>query len=1305
MVPWSSSAQPSVPARAYVPRLDDAAYVAFSRRDGVPEEPIFSVNMTRSGELWLGSISGPRRFTGSSWHLVPLPTDVEDPATRDVLEGTKGERYFVLNRGVAIARNGRTVATNVPLDSLAGPIYSAALQRSPGGGEALVVGARGGVFRLRDGDRWEQVSLPEELRGWAAMVATRSVGDTDELWVGALGGGVARLRNGSWRVWGRAHGLEDLEVEQVVLTTAGDSLEALIATATGVYALTGDRWQRLGSPLRAVRILRVRIRDAWETWVGTLVGQVWRARDGQPWQSVEISARGRGSRVQILEAVDHGLAESTIYVGFRSGALLRYRVGVAGRLVTPAEHLGHPVIASALRPGTERYWGWMIGHGLLRLPEFEAIPSTQAMFDASDHSVVLLPDSTVRGAELLAALERGLFRLQDGQWREILKTGPGEVVRALLHAPTSGKSWAPLVVTTYRAYVEQPSGALTPWRDFPVDSRVVVADSVEGAPALLVVTRLGEVRRFAGGRWDVINGGASPLTEPAGSGVMWRYPSGERALILGTADGIALLRTAGGPSAWKVANHRTHVGFRADDVNRLRVIPDGRLAVGTAHGLVVLQPGSSFDDTLRTVASFTEADGLPHAGIRSIGSVDSAERLWVGTDLGAGFIYLASIDADAGRTGTLALQVHDGQGGVLADGAPIAADAGRLDVELQLATYHREDENRFRLELDGTPVTADEWTDRRSLSLLSLSPGRHTLRAWGVDWMGNQAGPLTRELVVLTPWWRSPLAVILYTLLLAGGVILIDRARVGGARRRALEAEGNERRLATSEIRFRRLFEDGTNAQLLVLDGRIWQANATAVSLLHSSETSGLVDRDVEDVLPGIGAALAESTASAARAELVAHTTGGESIPVDVRRTRIPLDGAAIDHLELRDLRERKRLEEDRQRLELQLRESQRLESLGTLAGGVAHDFNNLLTVIHANAELAALDVDPVSEAGQSLQQLLTASRRARDVVRQILTFSRRAPSRRELVPVHALLGELQSLLRSTIPSTVQLVIEDAAPGASIAGDATQLQQMLLNLCTNAEYAMRASDGGVLSVHVSWVRPPQAFPGGRLLSLRVRDTGSGMTPEVRSRIFEPFFTTKPVGEGTGLGLSVLHGIVGSLSGSVTVDSMPGGGTTVEVILPAVVDHRDADHANATSERGAAPTIGNRILLVDDESAVADVLARLLVREGFVVDVLHDGRLALDRMRHGPPFDLLLTDQTMPRMTGLQLAEQLRAMGVSIPVIIASGFGSTLDDKRMAALGHVWRLDKPFGVAQLLRTVQLAMNGASRAAPPQESLAP
>ena len=400
-----------------------------------------------------------------------------------------------------------------------------------------------------------------------------------------------------------------------------------------------------------------------------------------------------------------------------------------------------------------------------------------------------------------------------------------------------------------------------------------------------------------------------------------------------------------------------------------------------------------------------------------------------------------------------------------------------------------------------------------------------------------------------------------------------------------------------------------------------------------------------------------------------------------------------------------------------QVREAQKLESLGTLAGGVAHDFNNLLGVIRGNAELARESLDDRDEVADHLAAVLDASERARDLVRQILTFSRRTTPHEHIVDLGHVVRTLVPMLRSLIPRTVQLDVMGGDDVYAIRGDVTQLQQLLFNLCSNAEYAMRPTNGGVLEIRLDIILSPDDMPAdsGRVVRMRVRDTGVGMPADVRDRVFEPFFTTKPTGEGTGLGLSVLHGIVASHGGRVRVESTPGEGTTFDVVLPLIAEGLGATpgptghatpHGTHAVSRGSlagnAPNangserdvlMGARIMLVDDEPAVARVVERALTRLGCRVRAFSDPGEALAALALAPTeTDLVLTDQTMPGMTGDVLTEGVHRLCPGLPVVIVTGYSYRLTPERLAAIGAAAILQKPVPLAVLGNTVAAALRG-------------
>jgi signal transduction histidine kinase/ActR/RegA family two-component response regulator len=379
-----------------------------------------------------------------------------------------------------------------------------------------------------------------------------------------------------------------------------------------------------------------------------------------------------------------------------------------------------------------------------------------------------------------------------------------------------------------------------------------------------------------------------------------------------------------------------------------------------------------------------------------------------------------------------------------------------------------------------------------------------------------------------------------------------------------------------------------------------------------------------------------------------------------------------------------------RKRLEAQMRQAQKMEALGTLAGGVAHDFNNILAVIMAQTEMAMDGLPEGGELWQQLQQILVAADRARNLVQQILTFSRRTEQERRPVAVQAIVAEAMRLLRASLPATVEFRQQIEPGRALVLADPTQLHQVVLNLCANAEHAMRER-GGLLDVQLKTVEVdaefaaayPPLHPGSHA-KLTVRDTGHGMTPRVLERIFDPFFTTKPRGEGTGMGLSVVHGIVANHGGAIAVESAPGRGTRFDVYLPRCDATEPPEIPVEAPTRGR----GERILLVDDEPLLARIGGATLERLGYRVSSYTDVREALEAFRADPDaFDLVITDQTMPQVTGETLARELLRLRPRLPIILCTGFSHTTTEDKARSLGIRALLMKPVSRQELCLTVQ------------------
>jgi PAS domain S-box-containing protein len=412
--------------------------------------------------------------------------------------------------------------------------------------------------------------------------------------------------------------------------------------------------------------------------------------------------------------------------------------------------------------------------------------------------------------------------------------------------------------------------------------------------------------------------------------------------------------------------------------------------------------------------------------------------------------------------------------------------------------------------------------------------------------------------------------------------------------------------------------------------------------------------------------------------------------------------GVACGHFAVvSDITLRRAAEAERRALEDHLREAQRMESIGTLAGGIAHDFNNVLGAIIGNAELAKEEIGPQHAALASLQQVSQAAQRARGLVQQILTFSRKQPQARVNQPLLPLVEETVTMLRATLPARVTLVSELTAVPLYVDADATQVHQVLMNLGTNAWHALQGSTGriaiGLESVLLDDAGPDavQALPGGQYAHLWISDNGVGMDAATCKRIFEPFFTTKPVGQGTGLGLSVVHGIVRSHLGAITVESVPGRGTHFHVYLPAELHPSqmgDLDEADEPPRRG----LGQHVMYVDDDETMVLLVERLLERAGYRVTTCANARQAMAAFFDRPhDFDLLVTDFNMPELSGLALAAEFLRLRPDLPVVISSGFlGEELSTgAQRAGIRHLMQKQNTF--EELADLVHQALAEAQR----------
>ena len=393
-----------------------------------------------------------------------------------------------------------------------------------------------------------------------------------------------------------------------------------------------------------------------------------------------------------------------------------------------------------------------------------------------------------------------------------------------------------------------------------------------------------------------------------------------------------------------------------------------------------------------------------------------------------------------------------------------------------------------------------------------------------------------------------------------------------------------------------------------------------------------------------------------------------------------------------RNITELKKNEEEKSKLEAQLQHSQKMEAIGTLAGGIAHDFNNILTAIIGYTEMAKENTLEGIKIIDDLDEVLKASDRAKELVKQILAFSRQDQQERKPLHVHLLVEEALKLLRASIPATIEICENIDTNCGSVLADPTQIHQVIMNLCTNAYHAMRET-GGVLTVELAQIEIENgddkvttfSLAPGQYIMLKVSDTGHGMPRAILDRIFEPYFTTKGKGEGTGMGLAVTHGIVKSFGGHITVYSEPEQGTSFNVYLPRIVL---TSTSSEIKDNNNVLTGNERILVIDDEESIVKIEQKILERLGYKVTAMVSSEKALQTFSSQPDqFDLIITDMTMPQMTGAELSRKILAIRPDIPIILCTGFSELINEDKAKAFGIRAFFMKPIVGKELAKVIR------------------
>ncbi|HIJ78150.1 MAG: response regulator [Desulfobulbaceae bacterium] len=514
-----------------------------------------------------------------------------------------------------------------------------------------------------------------------------------------------------------------------------------------------------------------------------------------------------------------------------------------------------------------------------------------------------------------------------------------------------------------------------------------------------------------------------------------------------------------------------------------------------------------------------------------------------------------------------------------------------------------------------------------------------------------------------------------------------------------VQIEKSDSALRSSESRFRNLVDQAVDSFFLLdMAGNVLDVNQRASDSLGYPRNAllNLTFRDFDNL-----AAVSVERAKPWTNSLPDHPLTQESefrrkdgmfFPVELRMGLLDIDGEQTVMVLARDISERKEEQAEKRKLENQLIQSQKMESIGTLAGGIAHDFNNILTAILGYAELAkqqanseglTVKIDAITKAGW----------RARELVKQILTFSRQTVTEKSAVEIGPIIKEALKLLRASIPTTIEIREHIDSQCGTVFANPTQVHQILMNLCTNSYHAMREK-GGVLGVTLDTMEintmEKAAFNlvPGHYLRLIVSDNGSGMDTATQERAMDPYFTTKPKGEGTGMGLAIVHGIVKSLDGHLSIYSEPGKGTTVKVYLPIV---KKAESVSDQWEELPIQGGNEHILIVDDELTITNLEKEMLETLGYKISVCNNPNEALSKYRQQPQdYDLIITDMTMPHMTGAELAKAILAIEPHQPIILCTGFSDIIDETIALKLGIRKFLTKPVTMGEFSTAIRAAL---------------
>lgn len=1218
--------------------------------DGLPQSSVNDLVQTADGTLWIATYGGMARFDGIRFDVVDLA-------------GTPG---MTANRFLN-------------------------LYADPAG--VLWVGTQehGLLRQSKDGfEAWPLTSEVDRSNVWGVLV------DADGVrWV-VSDAGLVRNDGGDVKVMGVDDGLPSTGVAQVI-EDRGHTL--WVGTSKGLARRVGSRFVPVGGP---EPVIRMAPDPSDGVWVAREDG-LWRHRAGEmalvaPHSSlhhpvdIEIDRRGRvwytaPDGVHWYDGKPHQLAlpgleivsprsllldgEGSLWVGTNDIGLIQ----LWDRNAWPIDHnqgLPHGGKTAVIEDGEGTLWvgGDCEGIGRIRDGVVDIVP----IGDTCVRALTL-----DRDGGLVVAFDEDVAVLRDGAWASLPNVNiPADALVRALYMAKDGALWmGGLGYGVTRDF--KPIPGLEDTNPYVI---------TEGAPGEMWVGTTEGLWRIQGevpSRVDGVPSGTVRDVYVEDDGVVW----------LGTY-GAGLARLEGG----EVTRYTTAQGLTENVVSRIIDSGDGWLWVNGNRGVSRLSKSdldAVADGQGTHVQSVLFDTGEGNGGGQPAGWRDRDGRLWFPTVTGVSQIDPAAFDmAESGPPVTIEE--------ALLDGVPVAEGAvlepGRRDLQVRFTAYGfvLPESTRFEYRLVGYDA---EWRDAgagRVATYTNLPPGsyrfvvkaRNSAGLWSLSPSGLG---FTLRPSLVERWWFAP-AMWLFWGALAIGIVW---GRLRAARRRAsrLEREVDARvrteaQLREREARYRTVFEHAANGFAIYdADRRLVALNPTACRMMDASPDTGengtrtfVASDSLDAVMDLIDGAVRGSDGTADGHCL----REGERFATRFDATPYQLSGKRGALLTIIDISASRRAEEERRVLEEQLQRAHTLEAIGQLAGGVAHDFNNLLTVIGGYAEITR-HLGGLAES--SAVEILACTARGSDLTRRLLAVGRRGPQDRVLLDLNSVIDGLEKMVRAALRDDITVLILPNPKPLAVIADQAQLERVVLNLALNAGDAM--PDGGRLRIRTSAITleehalPVPEAHAGRYARLSVEDSGVGMTPQVLARVFEPFYTTKGIGDGSGLGLALVHSVVKQSGGFILANSRPGSGSMFHVYLPRVEAEVAEPVIEESKPRDALGPL--RVLVCDDEPMVLTIAAKLLEAEGFEVLEASSGQQAIALARRPDvDIDLLLTDVMMPGMKGPELAEVLRGDRPSLPVIYMSGYTEDV----LPADCEDPLVTKPFTRARLLDVVRIVL---------------